>query len=207
MRLLSTSLHWRAPHTSGVAEMHTLLMQWTQIFKTPRGHQVCSCTSRELPRDHGVALILCNFMRNTQALHETTRAGRAVKETADRYVSNSWKWWWQQMDRNGRYKRERVSWWWMGRQREGRRRAMIRTKTSVTFRGFSLLPYESGPWSKPHRLYCVVVCVALCLCGPASGDCANHDSAEIEPHRTEWSTASLFERISLRSHLPPFRAQ
>lgn len=101
--------------------------------------------------------------------------------------------------------REReTSWWWIDRRkRSRRRRAAIRTKTSVTFWGFSLLPFASGPWSKPHRLYCVMVCVALCLCRPASGDWRNHDSAEIELHRIEWSTACwsrfLWPRMSCHS--------
>lgn len=53
------------------------------------------------------------------------------------------------MDRDGEVtEREGETGLVMDRQTErerGRRRAAIRTKTSVTFRGFSLLPLASGP--------------------------------------------------------------
>lgn len=78
-------------------------------------------------------------------MHKTKRYGRS--KTTDRYVSISGdihRW-----TGTGRLERERETGLVMDRQMDrerGRRRAAIRTKTSVTFRGFSLLPSSaSGP--------------------------------------------------------------
>lgn len=198
MCLASSSPCRYVPHTSGFTKMHTLLIQWAQIFKTPKVNFVIALC-RKLPRDHELKLALCDFVRNRPSLHWMRRGEWAVRATADRYVmldgnSDSDRWTYV-----GVMEREGLCWWWMDGQRGGRRRAAIRTKTSVTFRGFSLLPSVTGPWSKPHRLHCVMVCVAL-LCGPASGDWTNHDSAEAKLRREEKSTASLLKQVSLDSH-------
>lgn len=138
--------------------------------------------SREPPWDSRPNLIFVESRSKTCAVH-INREGAAQRGMgggdSDRWTDV------------GRWQRgPEMGWWWIDRWKKSRRRrAAIRTKTSVTFWGFSLLPLASGPWSKPHRLYCVMVCVALCLCGPASGDWTNHDSAQIELHRMERSAA------------------
>ena len=61
-----------------------------------------------------------------------------------------------------------------------------------------------------------MVCVALCLCWPASGDWTKHDSAEIELYRVEQNTARFAEAgffgrklatIQKTTHLTLFKSQ
>lgn len=71
------------------------------------------------------------------SLHKTERLATG------KYVVNEGRLWWQQVDKDGEVKDSTWGKWWTDREREKRqwrRRAMVSTKTSVTFRSFSLLP-------------------------------------------------------------------
>lgn len=129
-----------APHTSGFAKTHTLLMQLPQIFTRV---SVCSSVKKDL-------------LRISVDREDKTSGERQTGLFDGSGDSDGW----------ADARRDRgMSWRWIDRQKESRRRAEIRTKTSVTFCGaFPPPPPLLVDLDPSHTASTVSWCVWPCVC-------------------------------------------